>query len=74
MTVSVFQESVSATNVSRVRRYQRELDAAEERAETAESNLSMIRAKHRTFVTSSSTTLPSGEQVIVKETVTQEGY
>lgn len=68
------QESMSATNVSRVRRYQRELDAAEERAETAESNLSMIRAKHRTFVTSSSTTLPTGEQVIVKETVTQEGY
>lgn len=66
------QESLSQTNLSRVRRYQRELDAAEERAETAESNLTMIRAKHRTFVTSTAQTLPTGEQVIVKETITQE--
>lgn len=64
---------MSATNVSRVRRFQRELEAAEERAETAESNLSMIRAKHRTFVTSQTTTLPSGEQVVIKETVTHDG-
>ncbi|XP_053642014.1 paramyosin, long form isoform X1 [Cherax quadricarinatus] len=66
------QESVSSTNLTRVRRFQRELEAAEERAETAESNLSMIRAKHRTFVTCQTTQLPSGETVVVKETVTQQ--
>ncbi|ROT74586.1 paramyosin [Penaeus vannamei] len=66
------QESVSSTNLSRVRRFQRELEAAEERADTAESSLSMIRAKHRTFVTCQSTVLPSGETVVVKETVTQQ--
>ncbi|XP_042236029.1 paramyosin, long form-like isoform X2 [Homarus americanus] len=66
------QESVSSTNLTRVRRFQRELEAAEERAETAESSLSMIRAKHRTFVTCQTTQLPSGETVIVKETVSQQ--
>ncbi|XP_018019085.1 paramyosin, long form isoform X2 [Hyalella azteca] len=66
------QESISQTNLSRVRRFQRELETAEERAETAESNLSMIRSKHRTFVTSQTTTLPTGEHVIIKETVTTE--
>lgn len=68
------QESMSSTNLSRVRRFQRELETAEERAETAESNLTMIRAKHRTFVTNQVTTLPTGEHVIIKETYTQEGY
>ncbi|KAL0280229.1 UNVERIFIED_CONTAM: hypothetical protein PYX00_001588 [Menopon gallinae] len=48
------QEGVSQQNVTRVRRFQRELEAAEDRADTAESNLSLIRAKHRTFVTTSS--------------------
>jgi len=66
------QESISQTNLTRVRRFQRELECAEERAENAESNLSMIRAKHRTFVTSQTTTLPSGEHVVIKETVTTE--
>jgi len=66
-------ESISQTNLSRVRRFQRELESAEERAECAESNLTMIRAKHRTFVTSQTTTLPSGEHVVIKETVTTEG-
>jgi len=65
-------ESISQTNLSRVRRFQRELESAEERAECAESNLTMIRAKHRTFVTSQTTTLPSGEHVVIKETVTTE--
>lgn len=65
---------MSSTNLTRVRRFQRELESAEERAETAESNLSMIRAKHRTFVTNQVTTLPTGQRVIIKETVTQEPY
>merc|ERR1719290_56819 len=68
------QETMSSTNLTRVRRFQRELESAEERAETAESNLSMIRAKHRTFVTNQVTTLPTGENVIIKETYTQEPY
>lgn len=68
------QETMSQTNVTRVRRFQRELEAAEERADVAESSLSMVRAKHRSFVTSNTTTLPSGEQVIVKETITSEAY
>merc|ERR1719452_327879 len=63
-------EAISQTNLSRVRRFQRELESA---AERAESNLTMIRAKHRTFVTSQTTTLPSGEHVVIKETVTTEG-
>merc|ERR1711970_1681047 len=66
------QESISQTNLTRVRRFQRELESAEERAENAESNLTMIRSKHRTFVTSQTTTLPSGEHVVIKETVTTE--
>jgi len=66
------QESISQTNLTRVRRFQRELESAEERAENAEANLSMVRAKHRTFVTSQTTTLPTGEHVVIKETVTTE--
>lgn len=49
-----WQEGMSQQSVTRVRRFQRELEAAEDRADTAESSLSLIRAKHRTFVTTSS--------------------
>ncbi|XP_059220099.1 paramyosin, short form isoform X2 [Stomoxys calcitrans] len=61
----VEQEGVSQQTITRVRRFQRELEAAEDRAENAESNLNMIRAKHRTFVTTS--TVP-GSQVYIQET------
>ncbi len=37
-------------NLQRVRRYQRELEDAEGRADMAESSLQLIRAKHRTSV------------------------
>ena len=47
---------MSQQNLSRVRRFQRELEAAEDRAESAETNLNFVRAKHRTFVTA----LPGG--------------
>lgn len=40
---------MSQQTVTRVRRFQRELEAAEDRADTAESNLTLIRAKHRTL-------------------------
>ncbi|XP_030373350.1 paramyosin, short form isoform X2 [Scaptodrosophila lebanonensis] len=59
------QEGVSQQTVTRVRRFQRELEAAEDRADCAESNLNLIRAKHRTFVTTS--TVP-GSQVYIQET------
>jgi len=61
------QEGVSAQNLSRVRRFQRELEAAEDRADQAESNLSFIRAKHRSWVTTSS--VPGGTRQVF---VTQE--
>ncbi|KOX72602.1 Paramyosin, short form [Melipona quadrifasciata] len=54
------QEGMSQQSVTRVRRFQRELEAAEDRADTAESNLSLIRAKHRSFVTTS--TVPEAKQ------------
>ncbi|XP_072400087.1 paramyosin, long form-like [Diabrotica undecimpunctata] len=59
-------EGVSSQSITRVRRFQRELEAAEDRAETAESNLSLIRAKHRTFVTTS--TVPGSQVYLVQET------
>lgn len=59
------KEGMSQQSVTRVRRFQRELEAAEDRADTAETNLNMIRAKHRTFVTTS--TVP-GSQVYIQET------
>lgn len=57
---------MSAQNLQRVRRFQRELEAAEDRADNAESNLSMIRAKHRSWVTTSQ--IPGGvKQVFITE-------
>jgi chromosome segregation ATPase len=65
------QEGMSQQSITRVRRFQRELEAAEERADSAESNLSMIRAKHRTFVTA----LPGTSQIqIIEEHTRHESY
>ncbi|KAJ8980803.1 hypothetical protein NQ317_016170 [Molorchus minor] len=50
--------------------FPKELEAAEDRAETAESNLSLIRAKHRTFVTTSS--VPGSQVYLVQESRTAE--
>ncbi|XP_011692085.1 PREDICTED: paramyosin, long form [Wasmannia auropunctata] len=60
------QEGMSQQSVTRVRRFQRELEAAEDRADTAESSLSLIRAKHRSFVTTS--TVPGSQVYLVQET------
>jgi len=69
----VEQEGASQSNLTRVRRYQRELDAAEDRAESAETNLSFIRAKHRSWVTTSS--VPGGtRQVFVTQTEESSNY
>lgn len=62
------QEGMSQQSVTRVRRFQRELEAAEDRADTAESSLNLIRAKHRTFVTTSS--VPGSQVYLVQETRT----
>ncbi|XP_026316039.1 paramyosin, long form-like [Hyposmocoma kahamanoa] len=59
------QEGMSQQSVTRVRRFQRELEAAEDRADVAESNLTLIRAKHRTFVTTS--TVPGSQVYLVQE-------
>lgn len=59
-------EGQSAQSVTRVRRFQRELEAAEDRAEVAESNLNLIRTKHRSFVTTS--TVPGSQVYLVQET------
>jgi chromosome segregation ATPase len=60
------QENMSAQSITRVRRFQREVEAAEERAECAESNLNLVRAKHRTFVTTSN--VPGSQVYLVSET------
>lgn len=69
------QEGMSTQSVTRVRRFQRELEAAEDRADAAESNLSLIRAKHRSFVTTSH---PGSQVYVVQEsratTTTSEQY
>lgn len=66
---------MSQQGVTRVRRFQRELEAAEDRADAAESNLSLIRAKHRSFVTSAG---PGTSQVYVvqetRNTTSTESY
>lgn len=65
--IHILQEGISQQNLSRVRRFQRELEAAEDRAEAAEGNLSMIRAKHRSWVTTNQ--IPGGgvRQVFITE-------
>lgn len=64
----IFQEGMSQQSVTRVRRFQRELEAAEDRADVAETNLNLIRAKHRTFVTTSS--VPGSQVYLVQESRT----
>ena len=65
----IFQEGFSQQSTTRVRRFQRELEAAEERADVAESSLNMVRAKHRTFVTTS--TVPGSQVYLVQESSTR---
>lgn len=59
---------MSQQSVTRARRYQRELEAAEDRADVAETNLNMVRAKHRSFVTTS--TVPGGAVYVVESSRT----
>jgi tRNA(Met) C34 N-acetyltransferase TmcA len=57
-------ESMTVANLTRVRRYQHELEDAEGRAEMAESSLQLIRAKHRSSVITGKS---SGAKVYVME-------
>jgi len=60
-------ESLALQNVTKVRKFQREMEAAEDRADMAESNLSLIRAKHRTSVTTSSGGAGRGNVYVLEE-------
>lgn len=48
------QEQISNSNIMRVKKFQRELEAAESRAEEAESSLNSFRSRQRVFATAES--------------------
>merc|ERR1712183_177814 len=70
------QESISNSNIMRVKKFQRELEAAESRAEEAESSLNAFRSSQRVFAAAAEsrrTEASSNEverEVVVKKTVT----
>merc|ERR1712168_657167 len=47
------QESISNSNIMRVKKFQRELESAESRAEEAESTLNQFRSRERVFASAS---------------------
>merc|ERR1719431_646185 len=47
------QEAISNSNIMRVKKFQRELESAESRAEEAESTLSQFRSRERVFASAS---------------------
>merc|ERR1712088_806000 len=68
------QESISNSNIMRVKKFQRELEAAECRAEEAESSLNAFRSQQRVFAAAAESrrTTDSKEvesEVVVKKTV-----
>merc|ERR1711997_340507 len=48
------QESISNSNIMRVKKFQRELESSEARAEEAESTLNAFRSRERVFAAASS--------------------
>merc|ERR1712018_202563 len=48
------QEQISNSNIMRVKKFQRELEAAESRAEEAESSLNAFRSRARVFASAES--------------------
>merc|ERR1712020_612076 len=67
------QESISNSNIMRVKKFQRELETAENRAEEAESTLNQFRSRERVFAAASvrnekSTDIQETE-VVVKKTI-----
>merc|ERR1712096_479647 len=67
------QESISNSNIMRVKKFQRELESAESRAEEAESTLSQFRSRERVFAAASSRSEKSSDvqetEVVVKKTI-----
>merc|ERR1712050_410600 len=67
------QETISNSNIMRVKKFQRELESAESRAEEAESTLSQFRSRERVFASASAraekTTDVQESEVVVKKTI-----
>merc|ERR1719445_867657 len=67
------QEGISNANIMRVKKFQRELESAESRAEEAESTLNQFRSRERVFAAASvrSEKVQDVEEreVVVKKTV-----
>merc|ERR1712062_222665 len=67
------QESISNSNIMRVKKFQRELESAENRAEEAESTLNQFRSRERVFASASARSEKATDiqetEVVVKKTV-----
>merc|ERR1719495_1263231 len=67
------QESISNSNIMRVKKFQRELESAESRAEEAESTLNQFRSRERVFAAASVRSEKSSDvqesEVVVKKTI-----
>merc|ERR1712117_686376 len=67
------QESISNSNIMRVKKFQRELESAESRAEEAESTLNQFRSCERVFAAASARTEKVQDiqesEVVVKKTI-----
>merc|ERR550519_390619 len=67
------QESISNSNIMRVKKFRRELESAENRAEEAESTLNQFRSRERVFAAAASRSEKvedvAEKEVIVKKTI-----
>merc|ERR1712226_1188319 len=67
------QETISNSNIMRVKKFQRELESAENRAEEAESTLSQFRSRERVFASASARSEKATDvqetEVVVKKTI-----
>lgn len=59
----VLQEEIAAINLAKYRKVQHELEDAEERADTAEGSLTKLRAKNRSSVSVTRTSVSSSSVV-----------
>merc|ERR1712200_141273 len=67
------QESISNSNIMRVKKFQRELESSEARAHEAESTLNQFRSRERVFAAASARTEKSTDvqetEVVVKKSI-----
>merc|ERR1712142_1106421 len=67
------QEAISNSNIMRVKKFQRELESSEARAEEAESTLNQFRSRKRVFAAASARSEKSSDvqetEVVVKKTI-----